>query len=115
LEDGTTIESYNIQPGDVLHLQVDDDGSGSGSGSERTMEICVKTLTGKSTTLYVEASDTIKRVKEKIQEKNGTLPSNQRLIFATLQLEDQRTCADYKIKHKSTLHLGKYRSSSSRR
>ena len=35
------------------------------------MQIFVKTLTGKTITLEVEASDTITSVKQKIQEKEG--------------------------------------------
>ena len=76
-------------------------GGGRGGG----MQIFIKTVTGKTTTLDVACCDTIKIVKQMIQAKEGIPADHLRLTYRCKQLEDDRTLADYNVDAQATLGL----------
>lgn len=71
------------------------------------MLITVKTLTGKEIEIDLdEVEDNVMAIKEKIEEKEGIPPSQQRLIFAGKQLDDEQLVSSYKkIEGGITVHL----------
>ena len=69
------------------------------------MLIKVKTLTGKEIEIDIEPTDKVERIKERVEEKEGIPPPQQRLIFSGKQMNDERTAADYKVQGGSVLHL----------
>lgn len=72
---------------------------------EKRFQICVRTLTGKTISLFAHASLPVEDLKEMIQKSEGIPIDQQRLIFSGLQIEDGNNLDYYGIQKHSTLNL----------
>uniref|UniRef100_A0A8C6FNP5 Ubiquitin-like protein NEDD8 n=1 Tax=Moschus moschiferus TaxID=68415 RepID=A0A8C6FNP5_MOSMO len=69
------------------------------------MLIKVKTLTRKGTEIDTEPTDKVEQIKERVEEKEGIPPEQQRFTYSGRQMNFEKTSADYKILSDSVLHL----------
>lgn len=69
--------------------------------------LMVKTFTGKTFSIEMKDSDTVRNLKTRVkQECKGIKPDQEILVFNDLHLkEDESTLADYGIANQSTIHL----------
>ena len=69
------------------------------------MIIKVKNLAGRIAEISAEPTDTVEKLKELIEEKEGIPPVQQRLIFGGRGIADEKTLEFYKIESGHTIHL----------
>jgi hypothetical protein len=69
------------------------------------MQLNIKKQSGGSFTIEANDSDTIRAIKQKIQEKEGIAVQDQNIIFSGRKLEDDRMVNEYNFSGSSMVHL----------
>ncbi|ROT34809.1 ubiquitin-domain-containing protein [Sodiomyces alkalinus F11] len=69
------------------------------------MLIKVRTLTGKEIELDIENEYKVSQIKERVEEKEGIPPVQQRLIYGGKQMVDDKSASEYGLEAGATLHL----------
>ncbi|KAK4855863.1 hypothetical protein QYF36_011780 [Acer negundo] len=95
LEDCKTLDCYNIKDKSMLELLPPVD----------QIQIFVKTWSGKTITLDVQLTSTIKDIKHKLFDKLRIPFHLQSVVFAGKRLEENRDLASYNVQQHSTLHM----------
>lgn len=72
---------------------------------EEEHPLFIKTLTGKTMTVFVVPTLTVAQVKQKLFEAEGIPVEQQRLVHSGKQLEDMYTLKDYYVAKGTTLHM----------
>ena len=97
LEDWKTLSEYNIKNNSSLQLNV----------NLSNPEIITIMIMNEINDIFLDmkVSDTIKKLKTKIQHTEGIQESQQRLIFNGIELEDNNTLSFYNINSDSIIYL----------
>ncbi|NWR30331.1 OASL2 protein, partial [Tachuris rubrigastra] len=69
------------------------------------MQVFVKDDKNRTTTYTVLPTDTVRKLKEQIQSRQGPSANQQRLTYGSRELEDQHTLAHYNVQPKTTIYL----------
>ena len=87
------LNDYGVQTGDVLRIAPSD------------RRIFVKTLTGKTITVWIDLTKTCYQLKRVIEEREGLPPRMQRLFICGKPLDDDDILYQHGVYIESTVHL----------
>ena len=100
LEDNKTLSDYKLMPDSSIYVYLP-----LSAIDGISMQVFVKTLTGKTLTIETSPLETVFEFQSKVYEKEGIPPNQQRLIFAGKQLYPKNILYDYNIQRESMVHL----------
>ena len=99
LDDNKNITEYGINESSILELNIKDN----------YIKINAVNVMGKIMPFYFKISDTIKDIKNKIEEREGIPQNTQKLVLdprnKKIVLEDDKKIEDYNIKMDERIHI----------
>ncbi|XP_027556822.1 2'-5'-oligoadenylate synthase 1-like [Neopelma chrysocephalum] len=96
LQDSKTLAAYGIFYSTTLVLL---------QTEPQEMQIFVKDDKNRTTTYTVLPTDTVRKLKEQIQSRQGPSADQQRLTYGSRELEDRHTLAHYNVQPQTTIYL----------
>lgn len=96
LENKKTLKDYDVGYKDSIYL---------GLRFRGILNIFVNTPQGRSISLKVESTDTVEKIKNRLQEKENIPVASQILTFAGVEMNDERTLSDYLVRNECMLTL----------
>ena len=94
LDDCKTLEYYNINEKSQIYIKY-----------YKILDIILNINDEKQIYLNIESKDTIKKLKNKIDNLEGIIPNNYKLSFKGIKIEEDNKIEDYEIKNKDIIYL----------
>eukprot|EP00833_Pecoramyces_ruminatium_P001383 jgi/Orpsp1_1/1175415/evm.model.c7180000053745.1 len=91
-DNSSTLKSYDVKNGSTINLIY-------------IYNVSIKVSNGKIIPLKIKSSDTVKKLKLMIKEKENIVEEEQTLIFGNKKMENNSSISDYNIENFSTINL----------
>ena len=98
MKNDRTVEQYGITPESTLHVLMK-------LITSNPITLFIRTLERRTLQMHFDENMSIGNMKAKISQKTDVQACQMRLVFAGVDLVDDRTIRDYKITKDSTLHM----------
>ncbi|XP_073322774.1 polyubiquitin-like [Pagrus major] len=99
-DDSEPVCSYGLQPGSQVSLLVTQPPD-----LHPTFEVFLKDLQGKTTTYDIRPDETVMNFKRRVESREGVPANQQRLIYQSRELQDEKSLSDYNVEALGTINM----------
>ena len=107
LSNNEMLAHCDVQPGSTIYLTHLKNDRFNLISTDTPFEICVKTLTGKTSTMMVTRGQTVEKLKKQVYDEDGIPFESQLLISEGRQMDDSKLLGDYDVWPQCTVYLMK--------